>query len=114
MGGVLGLSTGFSLITVIELIYWFTVRILHDHCRKNKVNPESSNNEESPQTSDKTESSNQKTDYEKLKSRMDKFEESIAEIKASNAEIKVLLQDILRGRSSRSRQNDICDIENGN
>ena len=45
---------------------------------------------------------------------MDKVEESIAKIEASNAEIKVLLQDILRGRSSRSRQNDICDIENGN
>ena len=110
----MGLSTGFSLITVIELIYWFTVRILHDHCRKNKVNPESSNSEESPQTSDNTESSNQKSDFETLKSRMDKVEENIAEIRASNVEIKVLLQDILRGRSSRSRQNDICDIENGN
>ena len=69
MGGVLGLSTGFSLITVIELIYWFTVRILHDHCRKNKINPQSSNSEESPQSSDSNESSELKTDYEKLNSK---------------------------------------------
>ena len=34
MGGILGISCGFSLITAIELFYWFTVRIMADHFSK--------------------------------------------------------------------------------
>ena len=61
LGGVLGLCTGFSLITAVELIYWFTVRILHDYCRRNKINPQQTNDEESQQSADNNES-NQKND----------------------------------------------------
>ena len=52
MGGILGISCGFSLITAIELFYWFTVRIMADHFSKhvdkvhtstrNKISPHKS------------------------------------------------------------------------
>jgi hypothetical protein len=38
MGGILGVSSGFSLITAIELFYWFTVRIVADHYKKKNAN----------------------------------------------------------------------------
>ena len=124
MGGVLGLCTGFSLITAVELIYWFTVRILHDYCRRNKIHPQSANDEESPKSADDYES-NQKNECncKKLQLKTDELEVSVAEInasnskleaeikasnskleaeiKASNDEIKGLLEDLLRGRSSK-------------
>ena len=116
MGGVLGLCTGFSLITAVELFYWFTVRIIHDYCRRNKINPQSSTDEESPQSADDNES-NQKNECDcktlklktdeleasvaEIKAKTAELETSVAEIKASNAEIKVLLEDLLRGRSSK-------------
>ena len=31
MGGILGLCTGFSIITAVEVLYWFSVRIFCDH-----------------------------------------------------------------------------------
>ena len=41
MGGILGLCTGFSIITAIEFFYWFSARIIIDHCTKNKkISPE--------------------------------------------------------------------------
>ena len=41
-GGMVGLFTGFSLITGVEFIYWFTMRPLVDRLRnkKNKTAPE--------------------------------------------------------------------------
>ena len=52
MGGILGISSGFSLITAIELLYWFTVRIIADHYKKKKnanQNHSDQNNKISPQ-----------------------------------------------------------------
>ena len=41
MGGILGVCTGFSIITAIEFFYWFSARIIIDHCTKNKkISPE--------------------------------------------------------------------------
>ena len=118
------------------MIYWFTVRILHDYCRKNKIQPKSSD-EESPQSADDNKSNeNTECDCKLLQLKTDemevsvaeinasnakfeasiaeikasnaeirdsnaKFEASIAEIKASNTEIKGLLEDLLKGRSSK-------------
>ena len=131
LGGVLGLCTGFSLITAVELIYWFTVRILHDYCRRNKINPQSSNDEESQKSGDGKNEPNEKNecDCKNLQSKTDvldasnaelkasvaeinasnaaikasnaELQSSVAEIKASNAEIKVLLEGLLRGKSSQ-------------
>ena len=43
MGGILGLCTGFSIITGVEFLYWFTARIMVDHCtRHKKISPKSS------------------------------------------------------------------------
>ena len=43
MGGILGLCTGFSIITGVEFFYWFTARIMVDHCtRHKKISPKSS------------------------------------------------------------------------
>ena len=41
-GGMVGLFTGFSLITGVEFLYWFTMRPLVDRLRnkKNKTAPE--------------------------------------------------------------------------
>ena len=105
------------------------MRILHDYCRRKKIHPKSSD-EESPQSVDNNES-HQKTecDCKLLQLKTDemevsvaeikasnaeikasnaeirdsnaKFEASIAEIKASNTEIKGLLEDLLKGRSSK-------------
>ena len=36
MGGILGSCTGFSIITTLEFIYWFSARILIDNCTKKK------------------------------------------------------------------------------
>ena len=36
MGGILGLCTGFSIITGVEFFYWFTARIMVDYCTRNK------------------------------------------------------------------------------
>ena len=42
MGGILGLCTGFSIITGVEFFYWFTARIMVDHCTRNKrISPKS-------------------------------------------------------------------------
>ena len=111
------------------MIYWFTVRILHDYCRKNKIHPKSSD-EESPQSTDDNKSNEKiECDCKLLQLKTDemevsvaeikasnaeikasnaeirdsnaKFEASIAEIKASNTEIKGLLEDLLKGRSSK-------------
>ena len=41
MGGVLGLCTGFSLLTAIELIYWFTVRLVNDYFDRKKISSQS-------------------------------------------------------------------------
>ena len=50
MGGILGLCTGFSIITAVEFFYWFTVRIAGDHYnKKNKISPESSEDKNSSQ-----------------------------------------------------------------
>jgi amiloride-sensitive sodium channel len=35
-GGIVGLCMGFSLISGIELIYWFTLRLFIDHFRATK------------------------------------------------------------------------------
>ena len=41
MGGILGVCTGFSIITAVEFFYWFSARIIIDHCTKNKkISPE--------------------------------------------------------------------------
>ena len=37
MGGILGLCTGFSLVTGVEIFYWFTIRLVSDHLKKKKV-----------------------------------------------------------------------------
>ena len=33
-GGIIGLCMGFSLLSGVEFIYWFTLRLFMDHCRK--------------------------------------------------------------------------------
>ena len=101
LGGVLGLCTGFSLITAVELIYWFTVRILHDYCRRNKINPQRTNDEESQQSADNNES-NQKNDCdcETLKTQMAKLEANNAEIKASNAEIRPVMLALFKANNA--------------
>ena len=102
---------------------------MHDYCRKNKIQPKSSD-EESPQSTDdnkcdekiecdckllqlKTDemevsvaeinASNAKFEASiaEIRDSNTKFEASIAEIKASNTEIKGLLEDLLKGRSSK-------------
>ena len=84
------------------------MRIIHDYCRRNKIHPKSSD-EESPQSTDNNKS-NQITgcDFKLLQLKTDKMEVSVAEIKASNAEIRAsnaeikgLLEDLLKGRSSK-------------
>ena len=108
------------------MIYWFTVRILHDYCRRNKIHPQSANDEESPQSADESSQKNE-CDCKKIQSKTDELEVSVAEInakleaeikasnskleaeikasnaeiKSSNDEIKGLLEDLLRGRSSK-------------
>ena len=46
MGGVLGLCTGFSLLTAVELIYWFTVRLVNDYFDRKKISSQSSHEKE--------------------------------------------------------------------
>ena len=36
-GGIVGLCSGFSLLSGVELIYWFSLRLLMDHLRHNKI-----------------------------------------------------------------------------
>ena len=47
MGGILGSCTGFSIITTLEFIYWFSARILIDNCTKNKkISPDDATEKE--------------------------------------------------------------------
>ena len=41
VGGILGLFAGFSALSFVELIYWFTIRVLIVNCKKidKKVHP---------------------------------------------------------------------------
>ena len=36
-GGLVGLCSGFSLISVLEFIYWFSLRIWHDQRKRKKA-----------------------------------------------------------------------------
>ena len=70
------------------MIYWFTVRILHDYCRRNKIHPQSNDDEESAQSADDHES-NQKNecDCKKIQLKTEELEVGIAEINANNSKL---------------------------
>ncbi len=36
VGGIIGLCIGFSILSLIEIIYWFTFRMYNDYVRKDK------------------------------------------------------------------------------
>ena len=77
MGGILGLCTGFSIITAVELFYWFSARIICDHCTKNKkISPELPKEEDASQEVSKGEcqqcTSKLECEVKKLKSELRK------------------------------------------
>ncbi len=37
VGGIIGLCIGFSLLSLIEIIYWFTFRMYNDYVRKDRT-----------------------------------------------------------------------------
>ena len=78
MGGLLGFCTGFSLLSAVELIYWFTIRILNDYLQRNKVSAQHSQHKEQ---CEKEEEDNLKTRVDKLESKMDKMNKGLKDIK---------------------------------
>ena len=80
LGGVLGMCTGFSLLTAVELLYWFTVRLVSDYFGKNKISVKSSQDNEQ-----NTESQSEKEGDMKNKNEneMNKLETKIVEIESS-------------------------------
>ena len=100
MGGVLGLCTGFSLITAVELLYWFTVRIFNDYRNRKKISPKSS---EDNWSDDEQEEQKPDCDCEAIKSRMEDLE-------TRNVKIENLLKEFLHNTSGTSvRLNDQHD-----
>jgi len=39
VGGILGLFAGFSALSFVELIYWFTIRVFIKNCRSTRIVP---------------------------------------------------------------------------
>ena len=66
LGGLLGFCTGFSLLSAVELVYWFTARILNDYLTTNKISEKSNENKEGCDCGEDDD----------LKKRMDKVEEN--------------------------------------
>ena len=124
LGGVLGLCTGFSLITAVELLYWFSIRIFSDKfCKSNKISDETSESDEESNHQEE----NKECDCETLKSQMKdlqarnakveargvtleasnakleasnaKLEASYTTLEASNAEIKDMLKMLMKSNS---------------
>ena len=81
MGGLLGFCTGFSLLSAVELIYWFTVRILNDYFHRKKVSALPSQNKENCEKGE-----------DDLKTRMDKLELKVEEQTKMLIDIKDLLK----------------------
>ena len=84
MGGLLGFCTGFSLLSAVELIYWFTVRILNDYFHRKKVSAQPSQNKEK---CEKVE--------DDLKTRMDNLESKMEELAKMREELRDM-KDYLR------------------
>ena len=77
MGGILGLCTGFSIITAVEFFYWFSARIICDHRTKiKKISPELPKEEDASQEVSKGEcqqcTSKLECEVKKLKSELGK------------------------------------------
>ena len=79
MGGILGLCTGFSIITAIEFFYWFSARIIIDHCtKKNKIStelPKDDDASEEEQKGDCQQCTKLECEVKKLKSELGKQKE---------------------------------------
>jgi hypothetical protein len=58
VGGILGLFAGFSALSFVELIYWFTIRVFVKNFRVKvtKVNPEVEDTQNEPKTTKITDS----------------------------------------------------------
>ena len=92
MGGILGLCTGFSIITAIEFFYWFSARIIIDHCTKNKkISPELPKDDdasEEEQKGDCQQCTKLECEVKKLKSELGKQkEESKQQMEATKQEM---------------------------
>ena len=81
MGGILGLCTGFSIITAIEFFYWFSARIIIDHCTKNKkISPELPKDDdasEEDQKGDCQKCTKLECEVKELKSELQKMEQKM-------------------------------------
>ena len=101
MGGILGLCTGFSIITAVEFFYWFTVRIVGDHYRKkNKISPESLENKDSSEDKEQIGECHQCT----------KLESNIKEVKcqmeATKQELETTKQEMEQTKDELKQQKE--------
>ena len=99
MGGILGLCTGFSIITAIEFFYWFSARIIIDHCTKNKkISPELPKDDdasEEEQKGDCQQCTKLECEVKELKSELGKQkEESKQQIEATKQQMEATKQEM--------------------
>ena len=81
MGGILGLCTGFSIITGVEFFYWFTARIMVDHCtRHKKISPKSSKEGEEEPKEDCQQCTELECEVKLLKKELQKQKEASRQI----------------------------------
>ena len=81
MGGILGLCTGFSIITGVEFFYWFTARIMVDHCtRHKKISPKSSKEGEEEPKEDCQQCTELECEMKLLKKELQKQKEATRQI----------------------------------
>ena len=99
MGGILGLCTGFSIITAIEFFYWFSARMIIDHCTKNKkISPELPKGDdasEEVQKGDCQQCTKLECEVKELKSELGKQkEESKQQIEATKQQMEATKQEM--------------------
>ena len=112
MGGILGLCTGFSIITAIEFFYWFSARMIIDHCTKNKkISPELPKDDdasEEEQKGDCQQCTKLECEVKELKSELGKQkEESKQQIEATKQQIEVTKQ-----KMEQKMEQKIAQLEN--
>ena len=108
MGGILGLCTGFSIITAVEFFYWFTVRIVGDHYRKkNKISPESLEDKDSSEDEEQTGKCHQCTKLEsKIKEVKCQMEATKQELKTTKQQMEATKQEMKLTKEELKQQKE--------
>ena len=105
MGGILGLCTGFSIITGVEFFYWFTARIMVDHCtRHKKISPKSPKEGEEEPKEDCQLCTELECEVKSLKKELRKQKEATKQLIADNSDTKQQMEVIKQQQLETQKQ----------